>query len=113
VPISTGTDFVRGYRSDWPDVHEELFFLARDVGMPPIEVIRSATLVGAQAAGQAAEMGSIEPGKLANFLVLAADPAADIGNIRTIETVVKRGRAYPRGDYRPTTKAEMGDGDDD
>lgn len=113
VPISTGTDFVRGYRSDWPDVHEELFFLARDVGMPPLAVIRSATLVGAQAAGQAAEMGSIEPGKLANFLVLAADPAADIGNIRTIETVVKRGRAYPRGDYRPTTKAEMGDGDDD
>ncbi|KQX25675.1 hydrolase [Sphingomonas sp. Root50] len=113
VPISTGTDSVSDYRHDWPEVHDELFFLARDVGMPPLEVIRSATLVGAQAAGQARDMGSIAAGKLANFVVLTADPVADIDNIRTIETVVKRGRAYPRAAYRPTTKAEMGDGDDD
>lgn len=113
VPISTGTDRVSGYRHDWPEVHDELFFLARDVGMPPLEVIRAATLVGAQAVGQAGDMGSIAAGKLANFVVLTADPVADIGNIRTIETVVKRGRAYPRAAYRPTTKAEMGDGDDD
>ena len=113
VPISTGTDFLSGYKADWPEVHEELFFLAREVGMPPLEVIRSATLVGAQAAGQATDMGSIAAGKLANFVVLTADPAADIGNIRAVETVVKRGRAYPRGDYRPTTKAELGEDDDD
>jgi len=113
VPISTGTDSNSGPDHDWPEVDDELFFLARDVGMPPLEVIRSATLVGAQAAGQAREMGSIEPGKLANFVVLTADPLADIGAIREIETVVKRGRAYPRSDYRPTTRVEMGDDDDD
>ena len=113
VPISAGTDHVAGYREDWPEVHDELFFLARDVGMPPLEVIHAATLVGARAAGQARDMGSVEAGKLADFVVLVRDPLADIGNIRSIETVVKRGRAYPRADYRPTTKAEMGDGDDD
>lgn len=109
VPISTGTDYVGGVDKVWPSVHEELFFLARKVGMPPIAVIHSATLVGAQAAGQAKDMGSIEPGKLANFVVLTADPIADIGNIQRIETVVKRGKVFARADYKPVTKAEMGD----
>ena len=58
-------------------------------------------------------MGSIEQGKLANFVVLTRDPLADIANIRTIEMTVKRGRAYPRGDYRPATKAELGEDDGD
>ncbi len=112
VPIATGTDSVSGYDHDWPDVDDELFFLARDVGMPPLQVIRSATLIGAKAAGQAHDMGSIEAGKLANFVILTADPIADIGNIQKIEVTVKRGRAYPRSDYRSTTEAEMGDEDE-
>ncbi|MCI4591925.1 amidohydrolase family protein [Sphingobium sp. BYY-5] len=112
VAISTGTDHVAGPEALWPDVYEELFFLARDVGMAPLEVIRSATLIGARAAGQDKDMGSIEPGKLANFLVLGKDPSADIRNVRSLEITVKRGRAYPRQDYRPVTKVEMGDGDD-
>jgi imidazolonepropionase-like amidohydrolase len=58
-------------------------------------------------------MGSVEAGKLANFVVLSADPLADIGAIRAVEMTVKRGRAYPRRDYRPTSKSEMGSGDDD
>ena len=113
VPISTGTDHSYGADQQWPEVHDELFFLARDVGMPPLQVIRSATLIGAEAAGQVRDMGSIEQGKLANFVVLTRDPLADIANIRTIEMTVKRGRAYPRGDYRPATKAELGEDDGD
>jgi imidazolonepropionase-like amidohydrolase len=113
VPISTGTDSVYAYDHAWPEVDDELVFLARDVGMPPLEVIRSATLIGAEAAGQAGDMGSVEQGKLANFVVLTADPLADIENIRKIDRVVKRGQAYPRSDYKPTTRAEMGDGDED
>jgi imidazolonepropionase-like amidohydrolase len=111
VPISTGTDGVADASHAWPDVHDELLFLARDVGMPPLAVIHSATLVGAQAAGQAQDMGSLEAGKLANFVILTADPSADIRNISTIDTVVKRGRAYPRRDYQPISKAEMGNDD--
>ncbi|WP_240954031.1 amidohydrolase family protein [Solimonas marina] len=113
VAISTGTDHVMRYDHAWPEVDDELFFLARDVGMPPLAVIHSATMVSAAAAGQSRDMGSVEAGKLANFVVLTADPLADIGNIRAIEMTVKRGRAYLRADYQPTTQAEMGDGDDD
>jgi len=80
--------------------------------MPPLQAIRSATLIGAEAAGQAKDMGSIEAGKLANFAVLTADPLKDIGNLRSIRMTVKRGHAYPRADYRQVTKEEMGDDDD-
>jgi imidazolonepropionase-like amidohydrolase len=112
VPISTGTDNDPGVDDKWPSVFDEIFFLAHDVGMPPLQVIHSATLVGAQAAGQAHDMGSIEAGKLANFAVLSADPVKDIGNIRSIRMTVKRGHVYPRADYRPVTKEEMGNDDD-
>ncbi len=101
VPISTGTDFSLPPGDAFPEVHEELLFLARDVGMKPLEVIRAATLNGAIAAGQQKERGSLEAGKLADFVVLTADPSKDIANIRSIETVVKRGKAYPRKDFVP------------
>lgn len=112
VPISTGTDSDGGVDQLWPSVYDEIFFLTHDVGMSPLEALHSATLVGAQAAGQAKDMGSIETGKLANFAVLAADPLKDIGNLHSIRMTVKRGHEYPRGDYKPVTKEEMGHDDD-
>ncbi|MHA4837487.1 amidohydrolase family protein [Sphingopyxis sp. MSC1_008] len=111
LPISTGTDFVNPAGDAWPEVHAELRYLAKDVGMPPLEVIHSATLVGARAAGQDKDMGSIEPGKLANFVILTADPLADIGNIEKIEMTVKRGREYRRADYIAPTAKELGNDD--
>ena len=111
IPISTGTDYVDPAADTWPEVHRELRYLANDVGMPPLDVIHSATLVGARAAGRDKDMGSIEPGKLANFVVLTADPLADIDNIERIEMTVKRGHEYPRADFTPLTTKELGDDD--
>jgi imidazolonepropionase-like amidohydrolase len=111
LPISTGTDFTNKAGDAWPEVHAELRYLAHDVGMPPLAVIHSATLVGAQAAGQDKEMGSVEAGKLANFVVLTADPLADIDNIERIDMTVKRGREYRRAGYRAPTQKELGDED--
>ena len=108
VGISTGTDD-DGERDDpWPPVHAEIEFLVHDVGMSPLQALHAATLVGAQAAAQEFDMGTVETGKLADFVVLAKDPSADIGNLRSIVTTVKRGKAYPRADYRPITQQEWG-----
>jgi hypothetical protein len=109
VPISTGTDHVDGAERRWPEVFDELYFLADRVKMPLAEVIRSATLVGARASGLDREMGTIEPGKLANFVVLTRNPLADIHNIESVDTVVKRGRVYRRSKYRQVTKHELED----
>ena len=111
VGISAGTDDDGERRAAWPSVHDEIFFLVRDVGMSPLQALHSATQVGAQAAAQDADMGTIATGKLADFVVLAKDPSADIGNLRSIVATVKRGREYPRADYRPITQEEWGNDD--
>ncbi|MGH8646748.1 MAG: amidohydrolase family protein, partial [Gammaproteobacteria bacterium] len=51
-------------------------------------------LGGARVMGRAAELGTLEPGKLADLLVLEADPLADIRNLRRIHSVVKGGRVF-------------------
>lgn len=52
--------------------------LLREAGFHPLEVIRSATLNGAQALGAADRIGSIEPGKLADLVVLEENPLANL-----------------------------------
>ena len=79
------------------------------LGMTPAQVIHSATEIGARAAGQEAEMGTIAPGKLADMIVTAKDPLADIGNLKTLETTIKRGRSYPRTEFKPLVKGDIGD----
>jgi cytosine/adenosine deaminase-related metal-dependent hydrolase len=52
--------------------------LLREAGFHPLEVIRSATLAGAQALGVADSVGSVEPGKLADMVVVAENPVANL-----------------------------------
>jgi len=109
VPLSTGTDGVAPAGDPWPTVYDELKLLADKAGLTPAEAIHAATEVGARAAAQGADMGTIAPGKLANMIVLARDPAADVENLKSLETTIKRGRAYARADFRPPTEAELRD----
>ncbi|TAJ72148.1 MAG: hydrolase [Phenylobacterium sp.] len=108
VDISTGTDWVAPWNDPWPTLHHELAALVK-LGMPPAHVIRAATINGARAAGQADDTGTIQAGKLANLIVVAKDPTADIANLKTLELTVKRGREYRRADFKPLTKVEMED----
>jgi imidazolonepropionase-like amidohydrolase len=108
VPISTGTDWVAPWDDPWPTVDHELAALVK-LGMSPAEVIRSGALIGARAAGQEADMGTVAPGKLANMIVLTRDPLADIENLKTLELTVKRGRSYPRADFKPLAKGDTED----
>jgi imidazolonepropionase-like amidohydrolase len=99
VPISAGTDYETDPEHPFPALHEEMAFLMRQCGIPAAQVIRSATLVGAMSLGAQAVMGTLEDGKLANFVVLSADPLDDMANLSSIEFVVKRGRRYDRTAY--------------
>ncbi|HEX7325076.1 MAG TPA: amidohydrolase family protein [Rhodanobacteraceae bacterium] len=79
-----------------PSVHQEMALLVEHAGFTPLQAIRAATQVGAMALGQAAKMGTVTPGKLANLVVLDADPTHDIHNTTKIDFVVKHGQVYTR-----------------
>jgi imidazolonepropionase-like amidohydrolase len=74
-------------------LHQELALLA-SAGIPTIEVLRLATRNGAEALGIADEVGTVEPGKRADLVVLEADPLADIANTRRITQVLLGGRVH-------------------
>lgn len=73
--------------------HWELWSLA-DGGLTPLQAIRNATLVGAQKLGLDQDIGSIERGKLADFIVLDGNPLTDIRRTEQIRYVVKNGFVY-------------------
>jgi imidazolonepropionase-like amidohydrolase len=108
VEITTGTDWVAPWNDRWPTLYHELAAL-QALGMSAAEVIHAATLNGARAAGQEADLGSVQAGKLADLIVTARDPTLDVANLKTLELTIKRGREYPRAAFRPPTAAEMED----
>lgn len=100
VAISAGTDGDTPLSDPLPSLFDELELLHDAAGMPPLAVLTSATMTGARAMGEEKEMGSIEPGKLANMIVLARNPLEDVRNFRSIVLTVKRGRRFPHSDFR-------------
>ncbi|HYU10838.1 MAG TPA: amidohydrolase family protein [Gemmatimonadales bacterium] len=73
--------------------HWELWAMAAG-GMSNHDVLRVATLHGANAIGMEQDLGSLEPGKLADLIVLDANPLEDIHNTNTVRYVMKNGRLY-------------------
>jgi imidazolonepropionase-like amidohydrolase len=67
-----------------------------ELGMTPMQAIVAATRNGAQASRGLADFGSIEAGKLADLIILEADPLADIRNIRKLVTVMRHGVVVDR-----------------
>jgi imidazolonepropionase-like amidohydrolase len=71
-----------------------------DSGLTPLQALTAATSASAASLGRAAELGTIEPGKLADLLVLGQDPSRDIHAIRTVERVLSGGRWVDVARYR-------------
>jgi imidazolonepropionase-like amidohydrolase len=67
-----------------------------ELGMTPAQAIVAATRNGAMAARGLNEFGTIEAGKIADLVMLTADPLADISNLRKVATVLKEGRIVDR-----------------
>lgn len=106
VAISAGTDGFAPGTSPWPALQDEMGYLQDAAGLPPLEVLKAATLNGARALGREDEMGTITVGKLANLVFVRGDPSRSVQAFRTVTLTVKRGQLFWRKDYRPVTKAE-------
>jgi len=104
VPLSAGTDDEPGDSKDsLSALTQELILLVHDAGLAPSGAINAATINGARTIGRENDVGSIEVGKIADFVVLHMDPMSDIRNVRTVYMTVKNGVGYKRSMYRPTT----------
>ncbi len=91
-------------------MHWEMQLLAES-GMSPMRILRGATINGARTWGLDHQLGTLEPGKLADIIVLDKDPLADIHNTNSVRYTMVNGRLYDSetmneiGNYdRPRTK---------
>ncbi len=67
-----------------------------EAGMPAMEAIISATVNAADLLDQSADLGAIEPGKLADIIAVAGDPLTDVDAFGRVEFVMKGGAIYKR-----------------
>jgi imidazolonepropionase-like amidohydrolase len=91
VGILPGTDAPLRNSPPGFGLHEELILLAR-AGMPAFQILRAATLDPARYFGMTDSLGTIAVGKIADLVLLDANPLSDIGNTRRIAAVVVNGR---------------------
>ncbi len=99
--------------------HWELWALGGPGAMEPHQALRSATIEGARYLGMEADLGSLEPGKLADFVVLERNPLEAIENSDSVRWVVKNGelfdaatmdRLWPEPQRRPRMVWEIAEG---
>ena len=94
IPIATGTDDGSPRLPHGVLVYElELLVHA---GLSPLEALNSATAVAAKACGLSDQVGTLEPGKSADFVGVSGDPLHDISALRNIDTVVIQGALTKR-----------------
>jgi len=93
IRIATGTDI--GPPWNEMGVHLEMELLVK-AGLTPLEAIRAATLESARCLGAERDLGTVETGKLADFILVDGDPSQDIRRTREIQLIVLGGQPYTR-----------------
>jgi len=101
VPMSTSTDAGNAVVFHGPAVHREMALMAR-AGLAPADVLQTATRLAAEKFGQGSEIGTVQPGKIADLLLLRQDPLTDVAHLRDIERVIIAGIAHDPDALRVT-----------
>jgi len=96
VALVAGTDTLAGVDDTLPNIHAELALLVGRAGLTPQEALRAATRDAAAAIGVLDTRGTVEAGKLADLVVLRANPLQDIRSTRQVELVIKHGKVHRR-----------------
>jgi tetratricopeptide (TPR) repeat protein len=95
VGIIAGTDVLNPFCFPGFSLPDEIELYVK-AGLSPLEALRTATSNPARFLGREKDMGSVEAGKLADLVLLDANPLTDINNVRKISAVVADGRFYSR-----------------
>src|SRR5213596_1828469 len=105
VKISFGTDaevFPHGQNA-------KEFKLMVDLGMTPIDALKSATAIDAELLGLAQKLGTLEKGKLADVIAMPGDPTADITATERVSFVMKEGKIIRNGPPSASPVADSGE----
>ena len=98
IPIAMGTDAGNPLTLPGPSVYAEMEAM-QAAGMTPMEVLVASTRTGALALGPLGkDLGTVEAGKVADLVVVAADPATDVANLRKLRYVVRGGAVRSIGE---------------
>ncbi len=96
IPLAAGTDLPLPRSADAPlPIWKELQLLVDEVGLTPLQALTVGTAGNAEALGIASTHGTVEPGKVADLVVLGSDPTQSITNLADVEFVIKSGRVIP------------------
>jgi Amidohydrolase family len=95
VSLLVGTDAPVAFCPSGFAIHQELALLV-EARVTPAAALQMATLNNAKALQQEHNLGSIEAGKLADLVILDADPLAEIGNSRKIYSIIRGGKVCDR-----------------
>jgi cytosine/adenosine deaminase-related metal-dependent hydrolase len=93
--LLAGTDGSAAFQVFGFNLHDELAWLV-EAGFTPLAALQSATINPARYFGRSGEIGAVEPGVLADLVLLEANPLTDIANTRRIHAVVLAGRLLRR-----------------
>jgi hypothetical protein len=95
VPFMAGTDLGGAYVFAGFSLHHELELFVQ-AGFTPLEALQAATRNPAIFLGLSSSEGTVERGKLANLVLLDADPLKDIRNTQRVNAVILSGRYLPK-----------------
>ena len=96
VRILPGTDVAVALMYPGFSLRDELKYFVDEIGMTPLEALVSATRFSAEFSGMQDSLGTVERGKLADLVLLDADPLLDIRNVGRIHAVITRGQLLDR-----------------
>ncbi len=108
IPIAMGPDAGNPLTLHGPSVYAEMEAM-QSAGLSAMDVLVASTYGGASAMRRASDLGTIEPGKIADLLVLAADPTQEIANMRRLELVVRGGELRGVEELRPLATVRADD----
>lgn len=100
IKLMPGTDLAVLMIYPGFSLHDELQLLVKYAGLSPMEAIISATRYPAEFFGLQSTLGTIEKGKIADLLLLDANPLDDISKTQQIWAVVQTGNLYPKADLQ-------------
>jgi hypothetical protein len=106
MPFMAGTDLAIAFVYPGFSLHDELQLMVKKLGLTPMEALAAATTQPARFFHMQDSLGTIEAGKIADLLLLDANPLEDISNTRKINALILDGRFFSHAQLQQLLKAK-------